>query len=219
MTSEFVIKLNQKSFSPQRVFCIGRNYVKHIIELHNQIPDEPVIFLKPPSCLVAPGDPIIFPAHGADLQHEVEIVLLIGRSGRPKDADDSLSYLAGLALGLDLTLRDVQNQLKAKSYPWEKAKAFDDSAPIGEFKAYSPEIDLTQLTFHCLVNDEERQSGSSAHMIFPIREIIYRIGQIWALREGDLIYTGTPEGVGPLRPNDVITIKGELFGEFSWQVK
>lgn len=204
-------------YEPQRIFCIGRNYKAHVAELNNQLPTEPVVFMKPATCLVPPGERIPFPKHGAELHHEAEVVILIGKEGKASSEDDAQSFIAGVTIGLDLTLRDVQNRLKSKGLPWEKAKAFDFSSPLGDF-IIPQHIDLQNITFTCSVNNLQRQEGSSSMMIFPILTLIVALSEIWTLKPGDLIYTGTPEGVGPLESNDTITIKGESIGEFSWFV-
>lgn len=201
-----------------RVFCIGRNYVEHVRELSNTVPTRPVIFIKPATCLVKPGEKIHFPKHGKELHHEVEIVVKISREGRVVREEEALSYVSGVTVGLDLTLRDVQADLKKKGLPWEIAKAFDQSAPIGDFVPYDTSVDLNNISFGCKVNGIERQRGNSRDMIFSIPRLLVELSKIWLLRPGDLIYTGTPSGVGPLKIGDTIEIESNLNGSFSWSI-
>jgi 2-keto-4-pentenoate hydratase/2-oxohepta-3-ene-1,7-dioic acid hydratase in catechol pathway len=201
-----------------RIFCIGRNYAEHAAELANPLPAAPVIFMKPPSSLVRAGQPIHFPHHGQELHHEVELVVKIGRAGRVGALDQALSYVAGISLGLDLTLRDLQQQLKQKGLPWEVAKAFDQSAPIGEFVACDASIDLGDIAFRCSVNGVQRQAGNSRDMIFPVARLLVELSRIWTLQPGDLLFTGTPAGVGPLRIGDRVEIASDLIGSFAWSI-
>jgi 2-keto-4-pentenoate hydratase/2-oxohepta-3-ene-1,7-dioic acid hydratase in catechol pathway len=201
-----------------RVFCIGRNYAEHAHELQHEIPKVPVIFIKPSTCLVPVGNKIHVPKHGFDLQHEAEVVIKIGRDGKAETADETLTFISGLTLGLDLTLRDLQKNLKAKGLPWEIAKSFDQSAPIGEFVNYSNSLDLREIEFTCRVNGLIRQQGKTRDMIFSFEELIIEINKIWTLHTGDLIYTGTPSGVGPLKTGDVITLESAQLGAFTWEI-
>lgn len=201
-----------------RIFCIGRNYVEHVRELSNTVPTKPVVFIKPASCLVKPGEKIHFPKHGKELHHEVEIVVKIGREGRVAREEEALSSVSAVTVGLDLTLRDVQADLKKKGLPWEIAKAFDQSAPIGDFVPYDKSVDLNNISFGCKVNGIERQRGNSRDMIFSIPRLLVEVSKIWVLRPGDLIFTGTPSGVGPLKIGDTIEIKSDLNGSFSWSI-
>lgn len=196
-------------FEVARVFCIGRNYAAHAAELGNEKPSEPVVFMKPPTAIVPVGKPVRLPRHRGEVHQEAEIVLLIGRDGA-----DSAQDIAGVALGLDLTLRDEQSRLKAKGLPWELAKAFDDSAPLGGFVA--PPVDFDTMAFECCVNGARRQYGEVAHMLFGPRELLAFLATRFRLRRGDLIFTGTPAGVGPLEPGDVIEVASAQLGRFSW---
>jgi len=207
-----------RSVSVPRVFCIGRNYVEHAREMKSELPTAPVIFLKPASCLVPVGQAVHFPRHGRELHHEAELVVRIGRAGRDVPKSEALSLVDGVTLGLDLTMRDVQAELKQKGLPWEKAKAFDESAPIGAFTAYGPSLDLHDVVFTCRVNGEVRQEGRTRDMIFDVETLIAEVSGIWALRPGDLIYTGTPAGVGPLAVGDRVAVASEKLGGFSWEI-
>lgn len=211
-------QLGSQYYSPQRIFCIGKNYVEHVKELGGRAPGQPVVFMKPASCLVFPGETIQIPVHGNNLQHEVEVVVLIGKPGKDISESDAASHIAGLTLGLDLTLRDVQSSMKKKGWPWEISKAFDQSAPVGTLTPYDGVLSLNNIPFQCSVNGEVRQTGNSCEMIFPIPHLICYLSGIWELKEGDLIFTGTPSGVGPLRTGDRVALHSDLLGTFEWSL-
>ena len=205
--------------SNPRIFCIGRNYVKHIEELKNEVPGQPVIFMKPYSSLLPQSNTIVIPSHGTELHHEAELVLKIGKTGRAETDKEALTMIEAYTLGLDLTLRDVQKQLKEKGLPWEIAKSFPASAPIGEFVPYtSGTTDLGNLKFNLAVNGINRQNGDTSLMLFPVAGIITYLSGIWELQEGDLIYTGTPAGVAQLKTGDRAELAGDGVGPFSWDV-
>ncbi|MCM8543390.1 MAG: fumarylacetoacetate hydrolase family protein [Lentisphaeraceae bacterium] len=201
-----------------RIFCIGRNYAAHAAELGNEIPSEPVVFIKPSSCLVMDGAEIIFPDHGSDLHHEAEIVVELGEDCSHVSENAVPKLISRIGLGLDLTLRDVQSKLKEKGLPWEKAKAFDYSSPLGKMIEYSGQ-DLNDLHIGCSVNGVERQNASTSLMLFPITQIVSYLSTIWALKKGDLIYTGTPKGVGPLKGGDSIEVFSKDIGSSTWSIK
>jgi 2-keto-4-pentenoate hydratase/2-oxohepta-3-ene-1,7-dioic acid hydratase in catechol pathway len=204
--------------SSGRVFCIGRNYVEHVRELSNELPGKPVVFLKPAACLAGPGEKIRFPAHGSLLHHEVELVLRVGKQIRAKTEEEAVTCISHFTLGLDLTLRDLQDELRQKGLPWEKAKAFEQSAPLGDLVLFRPGLNLQDISFTCRVNGEERQKGNTGNMIFSIGNLLIELSGIWELRPGDLIFTGTPAGVGPLAIGDTITIESKPTGAFSWTI-
>ena len=213
------IIINKQSFTPQRIFCIGKNYAEHIKELGGQTPEEPVVFMKPVSSIVSPYQTLYRPSHGKLLHHEVEVVLMIGKEGRDVPEFYALSYIAAVTVGLDLTLRDVQGRLKKAGLPWEISKSFEQSAPLGIFKTYDADvINLQNLSFTCSVNGGLRQKGNTCDMLFPIKSLICTLSRWWVLRPGDIIYTGTPAGVGPLEPGDRIDIESSVIGSFSWTI-
>jgi 2-keto-4-pentenoate hydratase/2-oxohepta-3-ene-1,7-dioic acid hydratase in catechol pathway len=215
--SALQISIEGQSFDPQRIFCIGKNYDEHVKELGGTSPEEPVAFMKPVCSIVTPGETLSIPRHGSVLHHEVEVVLLIGGEGQDVPEADALLYVAGITLGLDLTLRDVQGRLKKSGLPWELSKAFEQSAPLGHFKTYDPNsIDLENLPFTCSVNGELRQQGNTRDMLFPVRNLIHRLSGWWTLRPGDIIFTGTPSGVGPLQAGDQVGIESPVTGPYSW---
>ena len=203
--------------SEPRVFCVGRNYAAHARELGNALPapeGPPILFLKPASALVPPGQPVPFPTHGRVLHFETELVLAIGRAGRPVTESEAADFVSGMTLGFDLTLRDVQDTAKKAGMPWEAAKAFDHSAPCG------PAVPgpLRNIVFFGDLNGQRRQAGDTHDMIFPPARLLVEIGKIWALRPGDLVFTGTPEGVGPCQSGDVLTAHSPSLGSWSWTI-
>ena len=207
--------VHHKTIKPNRIFCIGKNYDKHIKELGGkQVPDEPVVFMKPLCSIVAPGN-ICPPPYGNELHHEVEVVLLIGKGGNNIPESQALTHISDITLGLDLTLRDIQKKLKLKGLPWERAKSFEESAPLGIFKKYQ-DMDLGNLPFSCFVNGDLRQEGNTGEMIFPVAKLIHILSGWWTLKPGDIIYTGTPAGVGPLQTGDRIAVESPKIGSFSW---
>jgi acylpyruvate hydrolase len=201
-----------------RIFCIGMNYVEHIRELAIEVPDTPAVFMKSPLCVVRPGEPVHVPAHGSGFQYEVEVVVKIGREGRAKDTEEALSFISGLSLGFDLTLRATQSELRKKGMPWEKCKAFEQSAPLGDFIPYDGSISLDDISFGCRVNGQVRQQGSTSDMLFSIPVLVVELSKVWLLRPGDIIYTGTPPGIGPLKAGDTIEAFSDRIGKFEWKI-
>lgn len=185
-----------------KIICIGRNYVKHAKELDSEVPDEPVFFMKPDSALLFGNKPFYIPDFSKDLHHEVELIVKISRIGKNIEARFAHRYYDEIGLGIDFTARDLQRQLIAKGLPWEKSKAFDSSAVLGDFLPKEQLGDLTHLDFSLLINGETVQKGNSRDMIFPIDIIIEHVSKYVTLKMGDLIYTGTPAGVGPVKIND-----------------
>lgn len=206
------VTLSNDSIEVQRIFCIGRNYAAHAAELGNDKPAEPVVFMKPPTAIVSVGSDIHLPRYRGAVHQEAELVLLVG-----SDAASSAKDIAGVALGLDLTLREEQSRLKTAGLPWELAKAFDASAPLGNFVASPSRFD--NLVFECRVNDELRQRAVTSDMLFPVVELVAFLAARFSLRRGDLIYTGTPAGVGPLVPGDDIELASEFTGRCSWHCR
>jgi 2-keto-4-pentenoate hydratase/2-oxohepta-3-ene-1,7-dioic acid hydratase in catechol pathway len=199
-----------------KILCIGRNYVKHIEELNNQVPSEPVIFSKPDSALLLKNKPFFIPDFANDFHHEVELVVKINRIGKNIAPQFAHRYYDEVALGIDFTARDLQAELKSKGLPWEKAKEFDGSAVLSPFISKDRFADIQNINFSLEKNNEMVQNGNTAHMIFPIDRIISHVSQFFTLKIGDLIYTGTPEGVGPVAINDRLKgyIEDELMFDF-----
>lgn len=188
-----------------KIICIGRNYVAHIQELNNEVPDEPVFFMKPDSSLLRNNDPFFIPEWTSDVHHEVELVLRVSRLGKGIEKRFAHRYYDAIGLGIDFTARDVQNKLKAKGLPWEKAKAFDRAAVIGsEFVPVGDFNDLKNIGFRLDINGNTVQNGNSGLMIYDFDTIITYVSSFVTLKIGDLIYTGTPVGVGPVHSGDVL---------------
>lgn len=213
------LKVGQDVYDAGRLFCVGMNYVAHIQEMKNELPKSPVVFMKPSTCLVPSGACIPRPTHGRDLHYETEVVVLIGREGRPTTDASAREAIAGLSLGLDLTLRDVQSDLRKQGLPWEFSKSFDASAPVGAFVPLTAGMDLADLSFTGDINGHVRQRGNTGNMVFPVTTLIRALAKVWTLYPGDLIYTGTPEGVGPLHAGDRITASASWAGAFAWTVE
>ncbi|ERJ19770.1 Fumarylacetoacetate hydrolase family protein [Salinisphaera shabanensis E1L3A] len=202
-----------------RIFCIGRNYAKHIEELGNTLSGrESVVFMKPVSCLVAPGEAITLPDDVGAIHYETELVVEIGTGGRDIAPEAAREHISGIGLGLDLTLRDVQTDLKNTGEPWEKAKAFDHSAPLGPLVSLSDDIDLADLHFELAIDGQTRQHGHTAHMLAGVADLIAMLSAHWQLLPGDLIFTGTPEGVGPLQPGMRLSLSADRLAGAEWTV-
>ena len=194
-----------------KIICVGRNYADHARELNNEVPSEPVIFLKPDSAILKDGKAFYVPDHLGSVHHELEIVLRICKNGKhiaPKFAAD---YYDQIGLGIDFTARDLQTNLKNKGLPWELAKGFDGSAVLGDFVPKASWGDMAQLQLELRVNGEKRQAGNTRDLLFSFEAIIAFVSQYFTLRQGDLIYTGTPAGVGPVQPGD--KLEGYLNGQ------
>ncbi len=201
-----------------KIICIGRNYAKHIEELHNERPDEPVIFLKPDTALLKEG-PFIIPEFSQDVHHEIELVVKISRVGKYIDKKFAHKYYDDITVGIDFTARDLQQKLKDKSLPWEKSKAFDGSALIGGFLSKNIFNSLESLKFTLRKNGKAVQEGDSAMMLWNIDEIISHVSQYFTLKTGDLIFTGTPEGVASVSTGDLLEGFIENQQLFRTQVK
>lgn len=202
-----------------KIICIGRNYAEHIAELQNERPTEPVVFLKPDSAVLLKQHPFVIPEFSDDIHHEVEILVKINKVGKYIDAKYAHKYYDEIGLGIDFTARDLQAKLKEKGLPWEKAKAFDGSAVIGDFLPKKNFNSLENLTFELTNNGQAVQKGNSGMMLWKIDELIAHVSQYFTLKIGDIIFTGTPSGVARVNPNDVL--EGFLEGNklFRIQVK
>lgn len=187
-----------------KIICIGRNYVNHIEELQNERPTEPVIFMKPDSAILLKQHPFVIPEFSQDIHHEIEIIVRINKVGKYIDTKFAHKYYDEISVGLDFTARDLQEQLKNKGLPWEKAKAFDGSAVIGEFLPKKQFSSLENLTFELTINNKTVQKSNSSHMLWKIDELISYVSQYFTLKIGDIIFTGTPQGVSVVKPDDVL---------------
>lgn len=187
-----------------KIICIGRNYTKHIEELQNERPDEPVVFLKPDSAVLLKQYPFVIPEFSSDIHHEIEIIVKISKVGKYIEPKFAHKYYDEISVGIDFTARDLQQQLKDKGLPWEKAKAFDGSAVIGDFLPKKDFSSLESVNFELTNNGKTVQKGNAALMLWKIDELISYVSQFFTLKIGDIIFTGTPEGVAVVKPNDVL---------------
>jgi 2-keto-4-pentenoate hydratase/2-oxohepta-3-ene-1,7-dioic acid hydratase in catechol pathway len=202
-----------------KIICIGRNYAKHIEELENEKPKNPVIFLKPDSAILAKKQPFFIPPFSNDVHYEVEILVKICKVGKYIDQKFAHKYYDEIGLGIDFTARDIQANCKEKGLPWEKAKAFDGSAVIGNFVAKESLGDLNNLNFTLQKNNQVVQNGNTNAMLWKIDELIAYVSQFFTLKKGDILFTGTPSGVGKVAENDVLigAIENQQF--FSVKIK
>ena len=203
---------------PSKIVCVGRNYAEHARELGNDVPESPVLFLKPPSSLIALEQGIEWNRDLGECHFECELSIQIGQTLKSATQEQAKAAIAGVTLGLDLTLRDLQNQLKDKGQPWERAKAFDGACVLGQWLAPDMLDDLSNSTFHLSVNDDVRQQGNTADMLFGVVDLLVDISKVFTLQSGDVIMTGTPAGVAALASGDQLTMTLDtIMGEVSWQ--
>ena len=185
-----------------KIICIGRNYSEHAKEMNAPVPTEPVIFLKPETALLQKNLPFYYPEFSKDIHHEVELVLKISKMGRHIEPQFAKRYYDEIGIGIDFTARDIQAKCKEKGLPWEKAKAFDHSAPIGKFLPVTKFPLMDDIHFHLDVNGKTVQKGTTEDLLFTFDNLIAYASRFFTLKKGDLIFTGTPEGVGPVKIGD-----------------
>ncbi|UBM61640.1 fumarylacetoacetate hydrolase family protein [Candidatus Sulfidibacterium hydrothermale] len=185
-----------------KIICIGRNYREHAKELNNPVPEKPVFFMKPDTALLQKNNPFFYPDFSNEVHYETEIVLKINRNGKHIEERFAHKYFDEIGIGIDFTARDLQAEQKKKGLPWEIAKAFDGAAPVGKFVSTSRYPDIHNLHFSLKINGELRQSGTTTDMMFSFEKIIAYVSQFISLKMGDLIFTGTPSGVGPTKIGD-----------------
>lgn len=200
-----------------KIICIGRNYADHATELGNSIPTEPLFFLKPDSAILAHRHPFYLPDWSEEIHYEVELLVRISKLGKSIAPEFAHRYYDAISLGIDFTARDIQAEVKAKGHPWEKAKAFDGSALMGSWFDKSQFKDLNQLDFELVKNGATVQEGNTSQMLWSIDALIAEVSRFFTLKIGDVIFTGTPSGVGPVDVNDVL--EGYLEGEKAFLVK
>ena len=200
-----------------KIICIGRNYTDHIKELENEKPTDPVVFLKPDTSILLKGQPFFIPEFSQDVHHEVEVLVKINRIGKHIQPKFAHKYYDQIGLGIDFTARDLQAKLKAKGLPWEKAKGFDGAAVVGKWLSKDSLPHVDDLTFSLTKNGETVQSGSSSLMLWKIDELIAYVSQFFTLKIGDILFTGTPAGVGPVAIND--NLVGTLEGQELFSIK
>jgi len=204
------------AFPVRRILCVGRNYAAHRREMGGDDRDPPFFFAKPADAVVPPGRNPAYPSRTANLHHEIELVVAIGGAGRDVAVEDALTLVYGYAVGVDLTRRDLQNAAKDKGHPWDSSKGFDDSAPISAIRRWSGPPPQGRIAVS--VNGAVKQGATVADMIWNVAEIIAEASKLWALAPGDLIYTGTPEGVGPLAKGDRVEGEVEGVGQLAFTV-
>lgn len=189
------------------IYCIGRNYSEHAKELGNSVPDVPMVFIKPSGTIAYSGDTVHLPSQSKDVHHEVELVAAVSKTGKNISRKTALDFIAGYGIGIDFTARDLQQKAKEKGHPWSVAKGFDSFAPISSFIKKDKVENPGNLNLSLSVNGELCQNGNTSQMIFPVEELISYLSTIFTLQPGDLIFTGTPSGVGPVKSGDVLTAK------------
>ncbi|GAB3809268.1 fumarylacetoacetate hydrolase family protein [Spirosoma humi] len=202
-----------------KIICVGRNYVEHIKELNNEQPEDPVIFMKPETAIPLKHEPFFYPDFSTDVHHEVEILVKINRVGKNIDEKFAHKYYDEIGVGIDFTARDVQSKLKAKGLPWELAKGFNGSAPISNFVPKTSFPDLQNLNFRLDINGETRQTGNTSLMLFKIDYLISFVSRYFLLQQGDILFTGTPKGVGPVQVGDRLTAFIEDTSMLTFDVK
>ena len=187
-----------------KILCIGRNYADHIAELENERPKDPVVFIKPDTTIGQRNTPFYLPAFSNDVQHEIELIVRINRIGKHIQEKFAYKYYDQISVGIDFTARDVQAQLKAKGLPWEKAKSFDGATVLGEWVAKKDFTNIQDLHFHLTQNGTTVQTGHTRLMLYTIDQLISHVSQYFTLKIGDILFTGTPAGVGPVAEGDVL---------------
>ncbi|WP_295874862.1 fumarylacetoacetate hydrolase family protein [uncultured Zhongshania sp.] len=193
---------SEYSYTPGKVVCVGRNYADHAKELGNAVPSSPLLFIKPATAMVAMTEPVALPEGFGACHHELEMALLIGQPLTKAAPDQCRAAIAGIGLALDLTLRELQDELKKKGHPWERAKAFDGACPLSEFAAFDQNLDFASLTLRLTRNGGVQQQGSCGDMLFSVENLLSEISHSFTLMPGDVVLTGTPAGVGPLSSGD-----------------
>ena len=203
-------------FKKMKIIAIGRNYVEHIEELNNEKPSAPVVFMKPDTAVLKDNLPFFHPDFSQNIHHEVELVLKINKEGKYIKKEFAHRYFDEIGVGIDFTARDLQDQCKAKGLPWEIAKGFNGSAPVGAFLPISEFKDFNAINFHLLINGEQRQKGNTSMMLFDFGVIIEYVSQFFTLKKGDLIFTGTPAGVSKVNVGDRLEafIEGQKLLDF-----
>jgi acylpyruvate hydrolase len=214
-----VLLPGNKEFRLNNIYCVGKNYADHAKEMGGEVPTEPIIFLKPTSAVIENGTPIILPKISKNVHHEVELTVLIGKHGKNIPQSDAMEYVAGYGVGLDMTMRDKQNEAKKGGNPWSIAKGFDTSAPLSPFIEKANIPDPHDLEISLKVNGKERQHSNTKNMIFRIDVLVSFLSSIFTLEEGDIIYTGTPEGVSQVVSGDVLDAEIPGIGKIHHMVQ
>jgi len=202
-----------------KIICIGRNYAEHAKEMSSPVPKEPLFFLKPDTAVIKNNLPFYYPDFSNDIHHEVELVLKINKPGKNIDVKFASNYYDEIGIGIDFTARDIQAICKEKGLPWEKGKAFDGSAPIGKFIEKKKIVDVNSINFNLKINGNTVQSGNTKDLLFTFDVVIAYVSKFFTLKKGDLIYTGTPEGVGPVKIGDKLEAFIENENLLSFEIK
>ena len=202
-----------------KIICIGRNYLAHVKELDNALPTEPLFFMKPETALLPAGEAFPYPDFSKEIHYETELVLRVCKTGKAVDEKSASEYYDAITVGIDFTARDLQSRCKAKGHPWEIAKAFDYSAPIGEFKKINTLRNPEDIAFGMKLNGEWAQQGHSRDMIFNFDRIVSHVSRFVTLEEGDCIFTGTPQGVGEVHVGNVLELFLEGEPMFKFEIK
>lgn len=203
-----------------KVVCVGRNYADHARELGNAVPTQPLLFMKPASCVVTMAEGIVPPEFGGGVHYEAELCVQLGADLCCARIDEARAAIAGVTLGLDLTLRQLQNELKAKGHPWERAKCFDGACVLGDWLPASVVTDWSQLHYQLYINDRLRQDGHTASMLVGVAELLVEISHAFTLQTGDVVMTGTPSGVGELQTGDVLCLQLAVAGQWvQWRTQ
>lgn len=212
------IKGNEKEYFVGKIACVGKNYLEHAKELGDAIPEKPVIFIKPSSSIIFSGEKIIYPEFSNSLHYETELVLLIGKTGKKISKSDALNYIEGYAVGLDMTLRDLQAEAKRLGHPWTISKCFDTSTVVSEFVPASSIKNPNSLELKLWVNGELKQDDNTSNMIYSVEEIVEYLSYYFTLEEGDLVFTGTPKGVGEVKVGDKLVAEISLVGRLETEI-
>lgn len=212
------VKGSNDEFIVGKIACVGKNYLEHAKELGDAVPEKPVIFLKPSSSIIFSGDKIVYPEFSKSLHYETELVLLIGKTGKKIPESDALNYIAGYTVGLDMTLRDLQSEAKKLGHPWTISKCFDTSTVLGEFTPANQVENPNSLDIKLWVNGELKQSDNTSNMIFSVEEIVEYLSYYFTLEEGDLVFTGTPKGVGEVKVGDKLVAEISNVGRLETEV-
>ena len=196
-----------EEISVGKILCLGRNYVEHAKEMGADIPTHPVVFIKPSTAIIHAGEEIVIPSISHEMHHEVELVVAIAGNGKNIPASQASKYILGYGVGLDMTLRDLQNEAKKQGLPWSVAKGFDTSAPVSDFVPPHLIEKPSELEIRCTVNGVVRQHSRVDRMIFSVEDTLSFISRLFTFERGDLVFMGTPEGVGPVHAGDLITVE------------
>ncbi len=215
---KITVKRSIKEYLVGKIACVGKNYLEHAKELGDAVPEKPVIFLKPSSSIIFSGEKIVYPEFSKSLHYETELVLLIGKTGKKIPASKALDYIDAYSVGLDMTLRDLQSEAKKLGHPWTISKCFDTSTVLGEFVQASEIQNPNSLDIKLWVNGDLKQNDNTSNMIFSVEEIVEYLSYYFTLEEGDIVFTGTPKGVGEVKVGDKLVAEISNVGKLETEV-